>query len=554
MENILNVVSIFGHKIDWELDTALFWLFIVQAALVVFLVIVFAVLLHRVGKNNSTVIVQTTAEKADKNVPNEEEQKLAEDSHVVDETPVMTEDAVQEDAKPEEEGPATEEENEIDAIEETKADLEEQPDDEQTDLEEQPEDVQTDIVEQASDAEAQQLEPQCEEEQPEQTFFADDTEPQEETAQELCFQAASDLQQEEQEDESFVTIESVDEEFLDDEGATEEGVLRYNKSFTARLILSDDNVKTWYTRLKNELLSYKKVKSRTSWKHETFRLGRNIVATLAYRGRTLCIYLPLATADYAESKYKVEDVSDQVTYADTPCMYRLKNQKRFRYAEELFAAVMEKMGGVRIDRAWEDYYLPCESIDELVEKGLVRCVVKSSADEAVFLHNASQKQPSVASADADVTSAAEHPETDVEIEEEQIAAGKLSSDEPADKPIEDQSEEPTAVDIEREYEDDPSSKQDEVDITEDEGANANDEDVEEIAADDIGTDAAQDAEDLDLYASDAEDITDDELDDDAEPVQSGEEQFASQDEMLSNSPAPQIRWNGKNRKKHRSHR
>ena len=137
--------------------------------------------------------------------------------------------------------------------------------------------------------------------------------------------------------------------------------------------------------LKNELLSYKKVKSRMSWKRETFRMGKEVVARLGYRGNTLCIYLPLNPADYAESKYKVEDVSDLAMYADTPCMYRLKNERRIRYAIKLFAGVMEKTGGVRIERVAEDYYLPYEGIVELIGEGLAKRVIKKKSDEPIFL-------------------------------------------------------------------------------------------------------------------------------------------------------------------------
>lgn len=166
-----------------------------------------------------------------------------------------------------------------------------------------------------------------------------------------------------------------------------EGVLRYDKSFTAKYIQSGDEVKIWYTTLKNEMLSYKKVKARMSWKRETFRMGKEVVARLGYRGNTLCIYLPLNPADYAESKYKVEDVSESVSYADTPCMYRLKNERRIRYAAELFATVMENMGGIRIERVAEDYYLPYEGIVELIGKGLAKRVIKKKSDEPIFLQD-----------------------------------------------------------------------------------------------------------------------------------------------------------------------
>lgn len=161
--------------------------------------------------------------------------------------------------------------------------------------------------------------------------------------------------------------------------------LRYDKSFTARLIQSDDEVKHWYTELKNELLSYKKIKARMSWKRETFKIGKEVVAKISFRGKTMCLYLPLNAADFAESKYHVEDVSDTPSNVDTPVMYRMKNSRRVKYAADLIAMVMDNFGLVRVERIAEDYYLPYEGIVELINKGLVKRKIKSAADEAVFL-------------------------------------------------------------------------------------------------------------------------------------------------------------------------
>lgn len=160
----------------------------------------------------------------------------------------------------------------------------------------------------------------------------------------------------------------------------EEGTLRYDRSFTARLIQSSDETKHWYTLLKNELLSYKKVHDRMSWKRETYRLGREPVAKFGFRGKVLCLFLPLDPAAYAESRYKVEDVSANKSFEDTPCMYRIKNDMRVKRAMELIAEVMARLGAVRTERIAEDYYLPYEGIRELVEKGLAKRLYVSGED------------------------------------------------------------------------------------------------------------------------------------------------------------------------------
>ncbi|MCH5156802.1 MAG: hypothetical protein J1G02_02865 [Clostridiales bacterium] len=165
-----------------------------------------------------------------------------------------------------------------------------------------------------------------------------------------------------------------------------EGRMHYDKSFSARLIQSDDETKQWYTELKNELLSYKKIKSRKSWKRETFRAGKEVVAKISFRGKTMCLYLPLNAADFAETKYHVEDVSDVMANADTPMMYRMKNARRVKYAADLIAMVTERLELTRDeDYITEDFYVPYEGIVELINKGLIKRLLKSVDEEPDFL-------------------------------------------------------------------------------------------------------------------------------------------------------------------------
>ena len=163
------------------------------------------------------------------------------------------------------------------------------------------------------------------------------------------------------------------------------GLLRYDRSFKARFIQSDNDVKNWYTELKNELLSYKKVHDRLSWKRESYNFGRISAARLSFRGNTLCLYLPLNSATYEDSKYKVESVEDHASYEDTPCMYRIKNERRVKYAKELIATVMENIGAVKIERDSVDYYEPYEGLVQLINKGLIKRTIKDKSAEAFFI-------------------------------------------------------------------------------------------------------------------------------------------------------------------------
>ena len=149
--------------------------------------------------------------------------------------------------------------------------------------------------------------------------------------------------------------------------------VRYNRSYTAKLIQSEDKLKSYYSEIKNELLRYK-VKTRTSWKYETFKSGRKLLARLAVRGKTLSLYLALDPAAYADTKYKVDDVSSIAKNADVPLLYKIKNDRRSKYAKDLIAAVMSANGLEGGVAPVDDYaaQYPYEEIEPLIKRGLVK--------------------------------------------------------------------------------------------------------------------------------------------------------------------------------------
>lgn len=152
--------------------------------------------------------------------------------------------------------------------------------------------------------------------------------------------------------------------------------VRYDKSFTARIMQTSDQNKAYYSQIKNELLRYQKVTARISWRQESFRRGRGQVAKLEMRGKTLCLYLALNPADYAESKFLVEDASDKKKNEATPCLYRIRSDRRARYAIELIADLFRGMDVKYLEKEPVDYaaQFPYEETKPLVERGLVKLV------------------------------------------------------------------------------------------------------------------------------------------------------------------------------------
>ena len=197
----------------------------------------------------------------------------------------------------------------------------------------------------------------------------------EEEAKRLAEEEAARLAAASEDEDVDVTV------MMDENGALHIVYARYRKSFTARLIQSDDTVKAAYEFIKNELLSYKKVKSRMSWNNETFKAGRIPCAKLAIRGKTLWLYLNLNPEDYRESKYFFTDFSDKSKYRDVPFGMKIKSERSKKHASELIADMMAGLGLVRIPREAESYYMPYEENEPLIERDLIKVYYSDSITE-----------------------------------------------------------------------------------------------------------------------------------------------------------------------------
>ena len=146
----------------------------------------------------------------------------------------------------------------------------------------------------------------------------------------------------------------------------------YNRSFESKIIQGNDVLKSRYSVIKNKLLAYKKMKSRMSWSNETFRAGRPAFAKLAVRGRTISLYLALPTAEYADTKYRFEDVSDVKKYEQTPMRLKLRSDRSVKYACELISAAAERAGLAAEDKPETDYAPAYESTEALIDRGLIK--------------------------------------------------------------------------------------------------------------------------------------------------------------------------------------
>ncbi len=158
------------------------------------------------------------------------------------------------------------------------------------------------------------------------------------------------------------------------DGKTFRMVIRYSRSFTARVIQAPDFLKNYYSEIKNELMSYALVKSRISWKHDAFNRGRLQLAKLVVRGKSLCLYLALDPSAYEVEKYHQIDQSGKNAYAKVPMMVRIKSDLGLRKAKFLISEMMANYDIERGEIEDLDYasWYAYKDTKTLIEENLIK--------------------------------------------------------------------------------------------------------------------------------------------------------------------------------------
>lgn len=198
-------------------------------------------------------------------------------------------------------------------------------------------------------------------------------EEQEDEVNDVIEEIVSDL------DETPVEGEIITDGMDEEEGGVDfANMMKYNRSFIARIIQGSDEQKNYYGQVKTALLSYKRVNSNIAWGAERFNKGRETIARFKIRGKTLCLYLALDPKEFEYSVYHQVDVSDNKSMHGTPMMVKIKSPRGVKKAIRLIDAMLEKRDGIKRNIAERDYaaMYPYESIEELIEDGLVKDVSK----------------------------------------------------------------------------------------------------------------------------------------------------------------------------------
>ncbi|MDE6188790.1 MAG: hypothetical protein K2G37_00695 [Clostridia bacterium] len=120
-------------------------------------------------------------------------------------------------------------------------------------------------------------------------------------------------------------------------------------NFGDRINLMEEDVRLYYTALRDYLLSFKKVKNRLSIRCDSFRLGGELICKMAIGGKTLKIFLAVdATKEEVRSKkLHFRDMSSSLAYKEVPAMIPVKSELCVNKVIEVIDLMMKERGATK---------------------------------------------------------------------------------------------------------------------------------------------------------------------------------------------------------------
>ena len=134
---------------------------------------------------------------------------------------------------------------------------------------------------------------------------------------------------------------TVAEETLDDDEDVEK-IRRI--PFAEKLLVLDPKVHGYYDEINNKFKSMRKINARISTKGVSYRLGRELVAKLTIRGRTMKLHLALDVNKFEENVYFQKDMSDVKAYVEVPFTVKVRSDRGMKNASKLIDALVAEKG------------------------------------------------------------------------------------------------------------------------------------------------------------------------------------------------------------------
>jgi len=113
-------------------------------------------------------------------------------------------------------------------------------------------------------------------------------------------------------------------------------------SFQAKLLSLDQSVQAYFNALHNELVSFKRVNSRASFRCISYRFGRILLAKMTIRGKTLNLHLNLVPQAFNQNVFFQRDLAAFKVYREVPLAVKVKSARGLSNALKLVVALGEK--------------------------------------------------------------------------------------------------------------------------------------------------------------------------------------------------------------------
>ena len=114
--------------------------------------------------------------------------------------------------------------------------------------------------------------------------------------------------------------------------------------FAEKMLAIDAKTQSYYNTLNNTFRSLRKINPRISMKGVSYRLGKELVAKITIRGKTMRLHLALDVNAFAQNVYFQKDLSDVKAYAEVPLTVKVKSDRGLKNALKLVDALIQEKG------------------------------------------------------------------------------------------------------------------------------------------------------------------------------------------------------------------
>ena len=171
--------------------------------------------------------------------------------------------------------------------------------------------------------------------------------------------------------------------------ADQDSRIKPKMSFEMRLRVADEDIKRFYSDIKNELLSYG-IHDRISRHRENFNQGRINICRMVINGKTLKVYLAVDPESIDKRYFHHTDVGHRKGLVELPTMINVRSKVAARKVKELITLMMESL--VISKKPYEEHdfakdltvegftTVECKGYDYLVEKSMTLDKVKDYPD------------------------------------------------------------------------------------------------------------------------------------------------------------------------------